>query len=259
MAIVLPEYTAKALPLLQIFKSFPVGPAGDKQVAFFRRVYAEIPDFSAELKKSNVTEILLSTAYPVAFFSTGPLKTLEDIKGNKWRSASFWHLNFLRNAGATPVTMHWGEEVYKALEARTLDGLMVNVDSGYNLKVHEHAPHVLLSRDLWLGHVYLLVMNRDTWDGLAKEDKDSIQRAAETAYKALRPLMDSSFDAQLKDLKKAGATIRLLEQKEVDAFKTAARYQEVQEAWVKEQESKGVKDAGPVLEKVSAILNDSVK
>lgn len=259
VATVVPEYTAKELPLHQIFKSFPTGPAGAKQVSFFRRVYGDIPEFSAELAKNNAVPIFLSTGYPVAFYGTRPLGTLADIKDQKWRSASFWHLDFLRNVGAVPVTMHWGEEVYKALAARTLDGLMVNVDSGYMLKVHETAPNILVSRDLWLGHLYLLTMNRDTWNGLASEDKAAIQRAAETAYRALGPAMERSFDTMIGDLKKSGANVRLLEPKEVDAWKTATKYQEVQSAWVKTQESMGVKDAGPVLGKVSTILDDFLK
>jgi TRAP-type C4-dicarboxylate transport system substrate-binding protein len=63
-----------------------VGPTGDHQVKFFRRVYADIPAIPAELEKNNVVNILFTTGYPVAFFSTKPLKTLEDIKGEKWRS-----------------------------------------------------------------------------------------------------------------------------------------------------------------------------
>jgi TRAP-type C4-dicarboxylate transport system substrate-binding protein len=259
IGIVVPEYKSDKLPLHQIFKGFPVGPTGDNQVKFFRRVYADIPAFPAELAKNNVVNILFTTGYPVAFFSTKPLNTLEDIKGEKWRTASFWHKDFLANAGATPVTIRWGAEVFNALKAKTLDGLMVNVDSGYMLKVHEAAPNVLASKDLWLGHVYLLVMNRKTWDGLPKEDREAIQRAAEIAYKALGSVMDSSFDAMVSDIKKEGVKIRLLKDTEVAAFKTATKYQDVQAAWVKEQEGKGVKDVGPTLEKVSAILNDAMK
>ena len=253
MAIVVPEYSAKELPLHQIFKSYPTGPTGDRQVAFFRRAYAEIAEFPAELRKNNVVEVFLGTGYPVAFFSTQPMDSLGDLKGHSWRSASFWHQDFLRNAGATPVSMPWGEGVFKAMQARTLDGLMVNVDSGYLLKVHQVAPHVLLSKDLWLGHLYVLAMNRTTWDGLAKEDKEAIQRAAETAYKALGPVMDTSFDAMLADLRKAGVKTRVLERKEVDAWNIATRYQDVQAAWAKDQESKGVKDGALVLKKVDAI------
>ena len=259
IGIVVPEYAASALPLHQIFKSFPAGPSGEKQIAFFRRVYAEIPAFPAELKAKNVVNILFATGYPVAFFSTKSLTSLEDIKGDKWRTASFWHHAFLRNAGAVPISMRWGVEVFNALQAGTLDGLMVNMDSGYMLKAHESAPHVLTSKDLWLGHVYLLAMNSNTWDDLANEDKEAIRRAAETAYKALGPVMDRSFDAMVEDLKKQGARTRLLENKEVDAFVTATKYRNVQAAWVKEQEAKGVKDAGPAMAKVGAILKDITK
>lgn len=256
MAIVVPEYSAKTLPLHQIFKSFPTGPTGDQQVVFFRRVYAEIPAFPAELAKQNVVNLLFSTGYPVAFFSTKPLDSLAEIKGQKWRSASFWHQDFLRNAGATPVSMPWGNEIYQAMRAGTLDGLMVNVDGGYQLDVHKVAPNVLFSKQLWMGHVYLLVMNKTTWDKLEQRDQQAIQRAAATAYKTLGTVMNTSFAAQVAELEKDGVKIRTLQPKELDLWQAATRYREVQVAWVKTQEEQGLKQAGPTLEKVSAILSD---
>lgn len=89
MATVVPEYNAEQMPLHQIFKSFPVGPAGAQQVAFFRRVYADVPAFPAELKKNNVVSVFLETGYPLAFFSNKAMPDLGDIKGGTWRSASF--------------------------------------------------------------------------------------------------------------------------------------------------------------------------
>ena len=160
MAIVVPEYAPNNLPLHQIFKSFPIGPTGAKQIEFFRRVYREIPEFSEELKKENVVPVFLATGYPVAFYGIKPLNTLDDLKGDRWRTASFWHQGFLKNTGATPVTMPWNEGINKAMQEKTLDGVMVNVDSGYQLKIYETAAHVLVSPDLWLGHLYLLVMNK---------------------------------------------------------------------------------------------------
>lgn len=259
MATVVPEYSAKTLPLHQIFKSFPIGPTGDQQVAFFRRVYAEIPAFPAELAKQNAVNLLFSTGYPVAFFSTKPLDRLEDIKGQKWRSASFWHQDFLRNTGATPVSMPWGEEIYQAMRAGTLDGLMVNVDGGYQLNVHKVAPNILYSKQLWMGHVYLLAMNKATWDNLAQQDQQAIQRAAATAYKTLGAVMDIRFDAQAAELEKDGVKICTLQPKELEQWQAATRYREVQAAWVKTQEEQGIKEAGPVMEKVSAIMNEIKK
>lgn len=259
IGIVVPEYKADKMPLHQIFKSFLAGPTGARQVAFLRRAYTEVPAFPAELEKNNVVHILFTTGYPVAFFSSKSLTTLDDIRKQKWRSASFWHRDFLANAGASPVTMRWGPEVLNALKNKTLDGLMVNIDSGYMLKVHEVAPNVLASRDMWLGHVYLLVMNKKIWDGLAQEDKDAIRRAAETAYKALGPIMDASFDAMVNDIKKEGINIRLLEAREVAAFQKTIKFEDVQGKWAKEQEGKEVKDAAVTIEIIRALLTDAMK
>lgn len=259
MAIVVPEYTAKEFPLQQIFKSFPVGPTGDKQVEFFRKAYDTIPEFQVELAKQNVVNIFLATGYPVAFFSTKPLDTLSDIKGTKWRSASFWHQDFLKNTGATPISMPWGEGIYAALKAGSLDGLMVNVDSGYELNVHKTASHVLISKDLWLGHVYPLVMNKNTWDKLAAEDKQAIQRAAIKAYQTLGSVMDSSFGTMVSELSKNGVKIRQLSSDEVAHWETTTHYQQVQETWVKEQENKGVKEAGATMEKVTVLMKETMK
>ena len=259
IGIVVPEYMAKELPLQQIFKSFPVGPTGAKQVEFFRRVYAEVPALPAELKTNNVVPIFFATGYPVAFFSTKTLNSLEDIKGQRWRTASFWHRDFLRNAQSNPVSIPWGAEVFNALKAATLDGLVVNIDSGYMLNVHEVAPNVVASKDLWLGHVYVLAMNSQVWDGLTQDDKAAIQRAAETAYKALGAVMDRSFPAMVDDMKKAGVKIRLLERREVDAFAAATKYQDVQAAWVKDEMAKGTSDVESTMQKVRSILNDAMK
>lgn len=155
--------------------------------------------------------------------------------------------------------MPWRETVFEALQAKTLDGLMVNVDSGYMLKVHETAPHVLLSKDLWLGHVYVLAMNRNTWNGLASDDKQAIRRAAENAHKALGQVMDSSFDAMVEDLKKAGAKVRLLERAELDAWQKITQYPQLQAKWIGEQDAKGVKGAGPTLEQVRKLLHEAVQ
>ncbi|MCO5084414.1 MAG: hypothetical protein M9955_22505 [Rhizobiaceae bacterium] len=152
--------------------------------------------------------------------------------------------------------MHWGPEIPAALKAGTLDGLMVNVDSGNLLKVHESAPHVLVSKDLRLGHVYILAMNKDVWNSLAQEDRDAIGRAARKSYETLGAVMEQSFDAQLEDLKKAGATVRVLTTEEVAQFEAATQYEGVQAAWASHQESKGVENAGRTLAEVTSIMGE---
>ena len=255
MAIVVPEYAPDRLPLHQIFKSFPTGPTGDQQLQFYRRMYAEIPAFPAELDKQNVVSLFFATGYPVGFFSTSPLSSLQDIRGGKWRTASFWHQGFLRNAGAEPVSMAWGPGVRDALHNGALNGLMVNIDSGDDIQAQQAAPNLLVSPDLWLGHVYILVMNKDKWNSLSKADQDAISRAAASAYQLLGPVMDNSFTTLLADMKKNGVNVRLLQPAELRQWQSVTRFQAVQAAWVKEQEGKGGTGAAAALEQVSAILN----
>ena len=256
MATTVPEYTAKELPLHQLFKSFLVGPAGDEQVELFRRVYREIPEFSEELDRNNLVPVFLGTGYPVAFFSTEPMSSLPGVAGGAWRSASFWHLDFLENAGATPVRMHWGQEVYDALRDGTLDGLMVNVDSGNDLKVYDHAPNVLLSRNLWLGHLYPVVMNKSVWAALPHKDQQAIARAAEYSYRQLGEVMDRSLEAEVQELTAQGATVRTLEPAEIEAFATATKYEEVQDDWAREQEAETGLPMLSVLDRMRVIMRD---
>jgi len=136
---------------------------------------------------------------------------------------------------------------------------MVNVDSGYELNVHKTAPNILISKDMWLGHVYLLVMNKETWNKLADEDKQAIQRAAVNAYKTLGSVMDNSYDRMLKELRKNHVKMRELKPDELQRWEAATRYQEVQQKWVQEQESKGVKEAGPTMEKVTVLMKETMK
>lgn len=258
IATVVPEYSADKLPLHQIFKSFPAGPSGIKQIEFFLQVYTKVPTFTAELQAQNGVPVMLATGFPVAFFSTTPLQNLDGIKGKKWRTASFWHQNFLRNAGATPVTIPWGEKVFDALKEKALDGLIVNIDSGADINAQDMAPYVLTSKDLWLGHLYLVVMNKKTWDGLSEEDQQAIHRAAASSYLSLGTLMESSF-AKINDkMKQDGINIRTLTPQDIERWKVMSKYQQVQDDWLKVLEAKGVKDGAKTLKQVTAIMNDTL-
>ncbi len=249
IAVVVPEYTAKQLPLEQLLKSFPTGPSGDRQVAFFRRAYTEIPALSAELGKNNVVPIFLGTGYPAAFLNTQPLRGLKSFQGQNWRTASFWHEDFLRNAQANPVSIPWGDGIFKAIQAKSLDGLLVNVDSAQDLNIEQVAPNILISRNLWLGHLYIVAMNRVTWNGLAPEDRESIQRAAQTAYTHLGRVMDQSFDAMVDDLKKSGAKVGLLNGRELKVWKTISSIRTYRQPGSRTSRAKTLKRLPRYLEK----------
>ncbi|GAA2974181.1 C4-dicarboxylate TRAP transporter substrate-binding protein [Streptomyces enissocaesilis] len=255
MATVVPEYVPDQLPLHQIFKSFPVGPTGNKQIEFFRRVYAEVPAFAAELASCNVVQVFLGTGYPVAFFSAPPLPIPDGLRGGTWRAASFWHKDFLTNAGATPVTLPWGPGILDALTAETLDGVMVDIDDGSLLNVQDAAPNVLTSKDLWMGHLYPIAMNKDVWNGLQQNDKQAIRRAVERSYPALGSATDDGFDTQVEELRQSGANVRILRPDELVRWRIVTKYREVQAAWSAAQRTKGVQDVDAALAGAAGIMD----
>lgn len=68
MGIVVPEYSPAQLPLHQIFKSFPVGPdTGAAQVAFFKHLFLQNPQFSRELNDNKLINLQFFLGYPAGF------------------------------------------------------------------------------------------------------------------------------------------------------------------------------------------------
>lgn len=131
---------------------------------------------------------------------------------------------------------------------------MVNIDGGYQLKFYEQAPYILASKNLWLGHLYIVAIKKQKWDALKQRDKEAIQRAAKKSYRKLGKITNRSFYKQLEKLKNAGADYRILTKEELIDFENSIDYRSVQEHWIKEQESKGIKNLRKVLEKMKGIL-----
>ena len=254
IAVVVPEYFMNAFMLHQIFKSFPTGPTGQEQVDFFRSIYEKIPVLKDEIEKQNLHVIFVATGFPAAFFSHEPLNDLSLIKNQKWRSASFWHKDFLSNAGAIPVTMPWGSNVFEALADGSLDGLIVNIDSGYDIKAHTEAKYVAVSPKLWLGHAYLIAMNKDVWNSLSEKEQEAFEKAADFAYARLGAVMDAALPEQIERLQADGAEVRLLSDKEVSEWETITKYKDIQDKWIQEKIGAGFINAPEVLEKIRKLI-----
>ena len=260
MGIVVPEYTPEQLPLHQIFKSFPIGPdKGDAQVAFFKQVFRQYPQFSHELSDNNLLSLQFFLGYPAGFFSTKPELHLNKLESTRWRTASFWHQAWLRNAGGTTVSLPWNDKISDALRNGQLDGLLVNLDSGFDIQAHRAAPWITFSPALWLGHVYLLVINKDAWAALDKKDQAAIRRAAESTEKQLGTLLDSSLISLGKQMEKEGAHLHNLSRAELKIWQDASGYQQVQEEWIQKQEEKGNKKAAVLMRAVGHDLNASLQ
>ena len=258
MGFVFPEFYSKQLPLHQGFKLFPVGPGSwAAQRWFYDKVYSEIPEFKAELQKFNQMPLLATAGLPGAFLSTKPIAKVTDLKGRKWRASSRWVLAFLKNAGATPVSVPWAD-VYMALQTGTIDGVLTNYDGAAMTKLDEPGSNVLVAKELWWATPFLHLVNLDFWKSLPKDVQDGILKASANASEQFGKSYDESFDQILDTMKKAGRKVHIMPADELAKWEQATGYQEQSKIWVKELQDGGIKNADQILAKLVALHKEAM-
>ena len=258
MGFVFPEFYSKQLALHQGFKLFPVGPATwENQRWLYKKVYDEIPEFLGEFQKFNQMPLLATAGLPAAFTSTKPITKVADLKGRKWRASSRWVLAYIKNAGATPVSVPWAD-CYMALQTGTIDGVLTNYDGAAMTKLDEAGPNILVAKELWWATPFVHLVNLDFWKGLPKDVQDGILKASETASAQFGKAYDEAFDQIVAAEKKAGRKVNIMGSDELAKWEQATGYQEQQKIWVKELQEAGYKNADQILAKLTAIHKESM-
>jgi len=201
---------------------------------------------------------LLATAgLPGAFCSTKPITKVADLKGRKWRASSRWVLAFLKNAGATPVSVPWAD-VYMALQTGTIDGVLTNYDGAAMTKLDEAGPNILVAKELWWATPFLHLVNLDFWKGLPKDVQDGILKASATASEQFGKSFDEAFDQIVAAEKKAGRKVNIMPADELAKWEQAAGAQEQAKIWVKDLQDGGYKNADQILAKLTALHKEAM-
>ncbi len=109
--------------------------------------------------------------------SRKPVRTLDDLKGLKFRTAGAW-LAISKGLGAAPVTMPGGE-VFAALERGAIDAtewgtLYENKTTGF----HKIAKYVIIPGIHQPTAPFELVINKKAWGTLSKRDQELVALAA---------------------------------------------------------------------------------
>ncbi|MCC8194659.1 MAG: TRAP transporter substrate-binding protein DctP [Deltaproteobacteria bacterium] len=219
---------------------------------FYRDVYTQVPEFADELKKFNQKLVYISPSLPTAFISNKPFDSLEQLKGGKWRASSRWHLLFLKNAGATAVSIPWGE-MYMSLQTGAVDGCMSNYDGLHMTKQDEVAPNILVARELWFATPFMVTINLDVWNSLSKADQEGIEKAAAIALEkyeqAYADGVTGIFDAE----KKAGLNPRYLDIEAVSRWAETCASAKADQQWLEDLKSARIVNAESIVARLSAL------
>jgi tripartite ATP-independent transporter DctP family solute receptor len=154
-----------------------------------------------------------------SFYSTKPLKGIDDLKGLKLRvQQSQINMDLVAALGASATPMPYGE-VFSALQTGIIDGAENNYPSLDSSNHYQEAKYYLLDRHQWTPEV--LLISKVAWDKLDKEDQGIIKQAALDSVETQRAEWKKWEDRSMKKLKDAGVTIT--EVKDIKPWKDAVK------------------------------------
>jgi tripartite ATP-independent transporter DctP family solute receptor len=173
-----------------------------------------------------------------SFYSTKPLKSINDIKGLKIRvQQSKVNMDMVAALGASATPMPYGE-VFSGLQTGIIDGAENNLPSLDSANHYQEAKNVILDHHQRTPEV--LLISKAAWDKLDKEDQKIVKQAALDSVETQRAEWKKWEQRSEKKLKDAGVVFT--EVKDIKPWKDAVKS-------VVAENSKDYKDVMDAIEK----------
>ncbi|NRG19871.1 TRAP transporter substrate-binding protein DctP [Rhizobiales bacterium] len=150
----------------------------------------------------------------------GPIKTPDDVKGKKVRVFGKTLGTWIEAAGGAP-TLISGSEQYIAYQRGTVDVGMTGVSGVKSRNLWEVMDTITVTNNADIE--FIVVVNKDFWEGLPEEHKEIIQAAALKAENTVRDEMSSIEAAAFDAAKENGMTVYEPTDEEIAAWKAAAQ------------------------------------
>jgi tripartite ATP-independent transporter DctP family solute receptor len=176
--------------------------------------------------------------------SKRPVVSPTDLAGLKIRiPQSNLYTKVLKALGAEPVTMNFSPELYKALQAKTLDGQDAPIMFTSANKYQEVLPYLTDVNYSW--DPLLLNLSLSFWNNLPADIQKALNEASTEVTETFNSAIDSSEKAALEQFKAAGVKITTLTPEQRQAFVNTTKpiYQEAQDKYGKDLLDKILKAA----------------
>jgi TRAP-type mannitol/chloroaromatic compound transport system substrate-binding protein len=161
-----------------LFAGYPGSPDSERMLHWlYEGGGVELQREFREEKFGVISFPLFMRTAEVFLHSRKPVRTLEDLKGLKLRTAGAW-LEMAQSLGAAPVTTPGGD-VYPMLERGAIDATewgtpWENVSPGF----HKVAKYVIIPGVHQPVAPFELVVNQKAWAKLSDKDKQAVETAA---------------------------------------------------------------------------------
>ncbi len=141
-----------------------------------RRLYEELkPCYKKAARKWNQKFLYAAPWPPSGLVTKKKIVKVSDLKGLKTRTYDKNGARFLKELGASPVPMPWGE-VYSSLRTGVIDSVLTSAESTKNGKFWEVLNY--FSKINYAFPLNMMTINLDYWKALSKEQQEAMLKAA---------------------------------------------------------------------------------
>jgi TRAP-type C4-dicarboxylate transport system substrate-binding protein len=198
----------------------------------------------------NFKVLFFQSSSPLSLYfrKTEPMKQ-DDFKGMKIRCGSTVQCQAMTVLGASGVSMSGGE-VYMALQTGVIDGTITGIDVAVDRKFYEVAKYVL-RQNLIFG-MFVLLMNKETWNGLPPELRKLIDQLAKDINTADMERRYNEDKTLISTYEKRGGEFYSVNNEEFNKWRQLIRPNS--EKYVQDLSAKGhpAKEALALMRKVAA-------
>lgn len=218
IGLITPIYVKGGAHLIRTQSGFYAGAESvEQQVALYRCMAADSPQFAAELQGLKVLAVQ-GGSLPGVLTRDRPVRTLADLKGLRLRAPSEL-LGVLSELGADPVNMPMGE-VYSALTKGVIDGVIAPGDTFKSLHFAEVARH-FTTLEVPRGAYPARAMSMQRWQRLSVDQQRVLEEGISVWEAALARQVGKALAAGFDEARARGVEVLPIssaDQREFDAL-----------------------------------------
>jgi len=183
-----------------------------------------------------------------------PVKSVEDLKGLKLKTAGGMYDKIARRYGITPVSIA-ATETYEAMQRGVVEGCIFNFPSIRSYRLNEQIKYITNGMRCG-GYPGAVIINEKKWEKLPQDIQKQIILASEDAHKRWGVYWNEQHDETVKLFEKQGIAIYLIRPEE--RAKWDAPLKGVEEEYISEVEKKNL-PGRKVFDQFMKIVKEVIK
>jgi TRAP-type transport system periplasmic protein len=224
---------------------FPfLGDGSEALSVAYNRVASRHPEFAQE--HQGIKVLAYFTHGPGIVFNTKkPVTKLEDLQGLKWRVGG-GIVNDIAKLLNMNVTLKPATDSYELLSGGVMDGTLFPAESIESFKIEKTIKYATTFPGGLYNTGFSFVMNQGTYDKLSADQKKAVDAASgEVAARIIGRHWDKADRRAYALMQANNVQVTKADAKLVADIKS--RTSQLEKAWVKDAEAKGLKNADKVL------------